>query len=77
MEFTVPLDAASVSKQIVELGLPQGSLIVLINRNNEFVVPSGGTALEAGGKMFVLTNQESLAEVRSIVEIRQTAAKVV
>ena len=51
----------------MELGLPRDSLIVLINRNESFLVPSGGTILEAGDVVLVLVNKGNLAEVREIL----------
>ncbi|HNQ98099.1 MAG TPA: TrkA C-terminal domain-containing protein [Treponemataceae bacterium] len=60
----IPFSAAISGKPIVEIGLPRDSLIVLINRNENFLVPSGGTVLEEGDVVLVLVNQKNLAEVR-------------
>ena len=67
-EIAIASDSAVVGKSIVKLGLPKGSLIVLINRNREFIVPSGGTTLEPGDTLLVLADKRSLATVRGIVE---------
>jgi cell volume regulation protein A len=56
-----------VGKQIVELGLPRDSLIVLVNRDENFFVPSGGTTLEGGDVVLVLMTEDSLKEVREIL----------
>lgn len=67
IEFIIPYSSAIAGKPIVELGLPRDSLIVLINRNESFLVPSGGTILEAGDVVLVLVNKGNLAEVREIL----------
>jgi cell volume regulation protein A len=48
VDFIIPFNAAIAGKAIVELGLPPDSLIVLVNRDEKFFVPSGGTVLEGG-----------------------------
>jgi Trk K+ transport system NAD-binding subunit len=53
-------------KQIVEIGLPRGVLIVLVSRGEEFLVPSGGTVLEAGDKLLVLAEKSELADIRAL-----------
>ncbi len=68
VELEVPKDSAIVGKQIVEIGIPKGALILLIRRNQEFIVPSGGTLVGAGDTMLVLAHKEALAEVRSMVK---------
>ena len=55
-----------VGKKIVDLHLPDTALVVLVNRRGKFVIPSGGTVLEAGDRMMVLADQDSIDEVRSI-----------
>jgi cell volume regulation protein A len=67
IELEIPSDAAVVGKQILELGLPNGTLVVLISRNGEFIVPGGATILEAGDTMLVLADKASLDKVHSIV----------
>lgn len=67
VDFIVPYYAAIAGKSIVDLQMPQDSLIVLIIRNEKFIVPSGGTLLEEGDTILVLVNKENLAEVRRIL----------
>lgn len=63
-ELEISAASAAAGQQIVDLGLPAGVLIVLVSRDNEFIVPSGGTILEAGDKLLVLADKEVLAQVR-------------
>jgi len=67
VDLIVPYDAEIAGKSIVELGLPHDSLVVLIGRNDEFVVPSGGTRIEAGDTLLVLINKQNLSLIRSII----------
>jgi potassium/hydrogen antiporter len=62
------ISAASgvAGKKIVDLHLPDTALVVLVNKKDKFVIPSGGTVLEAGDRMMVLADQESIAAVQSI-----------
>lgn len=71
LELEIPKDSAVAGKEIVELGLPNSTLILLIHRNDEFIVPKGSTVLEAGDRMIVLTAKEELDKVRSILESKQ------
>lgn len=48
----------AVGKQIVNLGLPPGSLIVLLHRDDNLLVPSGGTILEPGDTLLILADTE-------------------
>ena len=68
VEFQIPSNSRVVGKPILELRLPKGALVVLIRRSEEFIVPSGGTALEAGDTMLVLADRDDLAQIRSLVE---------
>jgi cell volume regulation protein A len=67
IDFIIPFNAAIAGKAIVELGLPSDSLIVLVNRDENFFVPSGGTVLEGGDVVLVLVNDKNISEVREIL----------
>jgi len=64
-EIPVPPDSAMVGKPIVELRLPEEFLVILIARENDFVLPSGGTIINAGDTLLVLSDKESLDSVVS------------
>jgi cell volume regulation protein A len=69
VEMEIPADSHVVGKQIVELHLPPGALFVLIGREESFVVPQGGTVLEAGDNVMVLANDETLVQVQKLLEV--------
>jgi cell volume regulation protein A len=68
VDLIVPYNSAADGRSVVELGLPQDSLIVLIGRNNDYLVPSGGTVLQGGDTLLVLVNKTNLPAVRATLE---------
>lgn len=62
-ELPIPSHSNIAGKAIVDLGLPTGFLIILIARNNDFVLPSGGTVLQDGDTLLVLSDKDSFAQV--------------
>ncbi len=75
-EIPVPQDSAIIGKQIVDLGLPKGALVVIINRQDELLVPRGATTIESGDNMLVLADKNDINEVRDIVNARPSALPV-
>jgi potassium/hydrogen antiporter len=67
VDLIVPYKSDVSGKSIVELGMPEGSLIVLISRDNSFIIPSGGTILQEGDAVLVLVTKKSLPEMRAIL----------
>jgi len=67
VDLIIPYHSDAAGKSIVELNLPSDSLIVLISRADNFIVPSGGTVLQEGDTILVLVNKDNLSQVRSIV----------
>lgn len=72
-ELPVPHGSAVEGKAIVELGLPDDFLVVLIARENDFVVPSGGTVLQAGDTLLVLSETASFEQVARSLRARPAA----
>ena len=60
--------SAAAGKQLVELGLPEGALVVLINRGEEFIIPTGGTILNPGDRLLFLAAAAKLNQARAIIE---------
>jgi potassium/hydrogen antiporter len=57
-------------KAIVDLGLPEGLLVVLVGRGEEWLVPSGATVLQPGDNLLVLADEELLRDVAPQLEGR-------
>ena len=62
-ELPIPAGSCAAGKRIVELNLSPGFLIVLLAREGEFLVPSGGTELAAGDILLVLAEEETFQRV--------------
>ncbi len=58
-EIFVPEGCDGVNKTLVELNLQTDSLIVLISRNGEFIMPNGNTEIHALDKLLVLATTPS------------------
>jgi len=64
-ELHIPFHSIFAGKTIVELSLPQEFLIILIARNKEFIMPSGGTELLEGDTLVVLAGKETFTQVEA------------
>jgi len=68
VELSVAEGSAADGRQIVELGLPEGSLIVLVERGNRVFVPAGGTVLLAGDTIHLLADRKQAAEAERLLK---------
>ncbi|MBK9179793.1 MAG: potassium/proton antiporter [Acidimicrobiales bacterium] len=67
-ELVVSVHGPAAGRQLVDLGLPQGALVVLISRGADYAVPQGSTVLHPGDNVLLLARQEVLPLAREIVE---------
>jgi len=74
-DFIISDNSVLVGKSIVEIGLPKESLIVMINRNEQYVVPTGGTVIEKGDILLVLSNKKTINEVKEKINLHSLPAK--
>lgn len=54
--ISVNADSPMAEKQLVDLCLPSGVLIVYIRRGSEYVVPGGSTRISAGDQLYLLAD---------------------
>ncbi len=66
IDIIIPYDSDAAGKTLAELKIPSESLITVICRDEEYIVPNGSTALEAGDAILVLVNDENLQDVKNI-----------
>ncbi|MFO1464114.1 MAG: potassium/proton antiporter [bacterium] len=66
-ELLVPYQSPAAGKKIVELGWPPDSLIALIARGEDFLVPTGASTLEAGDVLLSLVQPKDLPQIRNIL----------
>lgn len=59
VEATVTPGSHAAGKQIFDLHLPPGVLIALIGRGKDVIVPDGGTLIEVGDHLLLVTRTEA------------------
>jgi len=74
VDVRVPDRSPVAGRQIVDLKLPKPALIVLLGRNEDFIVPRGSTVLQPGDVMLVLGENRDVEAVRQLVEAPDGAA---
>jgi cell volume regulation protein A len=62
-ELPIPADSGMAGKAIFELELPDEFLVILIARDNDFLLPSGGTVLQGGDTLLVLSDKKTFESV--------------
>lgn len=74
VEVEIPEDSCVVGKRIVDLNFPEKSLIVLIQRNERYISPSGSTVIEPNDKLIIVAEDKaSLKESFSCLSVDATA----
>ncbi len=66
-DLVIPRDSEAIGKQVVELGLPESTIILLIKRENSFIVPRGATVIEGGDKLLFISENDDLPKIKSIL----------
>lgn len=64
-ELTISPRSDVAGRPIVELGLPDSFLVILIAREGEFLVPSGGTVLLVGDTLIALSDEAGFEQVQA------------
>jgi cell volume regulation protein A len=67
-ELLVATGSPADGRAVVNLSLPQNLLIILVARGDQYLISSGATVLQAGDRLLVLADQESLKAVACIFE---------
>jgi len=66
-DMIVPYNSEVTGKRIGDLRIPEKCLIVLISRDNKFVIPSGSTIIESGDVLLVLANSADFSALQKMV----------
>lgn len=56
LSFPIPPNSPWIGKHVVDLNLPEGILIIFINRNGKKFIPRGSTMLESDDDLMIVTN---------------------
>jgi Trk K+ transport system NAD-binding subunit len=67
-ELTVPRGSPITGQPLVELGLPAGTMIVLVEHGEAFAVPTGSTVLHEEDRLLILGNDDSIHALRARLE---------
>jgi cell volume regulation protein A len=57
-EITLTHDSFAINRQVVDLEIPKDILIVLVHRQDEYIVPNGSTELLEGDKLFLVSKDQ-------------------
>lgn len=66
-EVQVPLRSKVIKKMIMEIGLPENALIVMINRKGKYLTPKGNTLLRKEDKLLFLVEKTDKEKIRQII----------
>ena len=72
-EVDILPDAAVIGSTVSELNFPEGVTILLINRGSRFLIPKGGTQIEAGDTLLIFGERARLSSVEQALTERGDA----
>ncbi|MDO4988049.1 MAG: Trk system potassium transporter TrkA [Synergistes sp.] len=58
VELTLTDTSPATGQSLMELKMPQGSIVALVERKNEMLIPTGGTILKSGDKILVFASAD-------------------
>jgi cell volume regulation protein A len=61
VEFRVNAGSQAAGRRLLDLGLPHGALVVLIERGDHSFVTTGGSHVQAGDRLLILADQSQRA----------------
>ena len=68
LDLQVQAASRFAGQRVLDLGLPGGVLMVLIERQSVAIVPSGSTVVLEGDKLLILTGPNEASAVRSLFQ---------
>lgn len=57
-DITLTEDMLTVGNRLADMNIPKGTLVMLIKRRNEFIIPNGQIELHAGDKLLVMSEKK-------------------
>ncbi|MFA5072715.1 MAG: potassium/proton antiporter [Nitrospirota bacterium] len=63
VEIEIGADSPAAGVQIIDLGLPPGALILFIERDSKYIIPSGATGLRIGDRLHMIVKSELIPSV--------------
>ncbi len=68
-EIDLPADFKHSGKTLMEIRLPEDSVIVSISRNEQVIIPRGNTTLFAGDKIIVMVKNSALHDLSRMLDV--------
>jgi cell volume regulation protein A len=68
VEVPVAEGSPAAGRRIVDLNFPESTLVVLLARDESFVVPRGGTVVEQGDTLWIVGEKEDVQAARAAIE---------
>ena len=70
-ETIIPPGSPAIGKSIMALRLPKTFLVVLIGREDRFIIPNGGTIVRPEDRLLVISEDAPFIETQKRLEIRE------
>ncbi len=67
-DMTLSADMLANGNRLADMQIPQGVLVMLIKRGQDFIVPNGQIELKVGDKLLFITDPNKKAEINSIMK---------
>lgn len=61
-DVTITEDMIQIADTLKDMNLPQGTLVMIVKRENEFLIPNGSLKLKAGDKLLLISEKKQLNE---------------
>jgi cell volume regulation protein A len=74
LEVTVPKGSKVAGKRVLEVGFPEASLLVLLGRDNDFMIPSGSTTLLEDDHVLILADKTDADRIRELFGVDESGA---
>ena len=73
-EFQMSTHTHAAGKQVYQLNLPIGVILVSLIRDKKAIVPNGQTQVQAGDTIIAMGNEESIGQLRAYLEAAEIEA---
>jgi len=67
-DVIIPYNSWVVGKALFRIRIPPGCLVVLISRDDRFLIPNGATILEEADVLLVLANNQDLKTLQALIQ---------
>ncbi|MCK5201054.1 MAG: hypothetical protein KAR21_22025, partial [Spirochaetales bacterium] len=65
--FSVSDNSTLIGKQLVDIKLPKNTLIILISRGEDNIIPYGSLVVEANDHIAIITERESIKKLEGLL----------